>query len=77
MDKLSQDDSHDHCYNFIQTTSAGDVAVEVDEEVGYGFEFSGCYMFDNVGSLLARDSYDIKSRKYMNHYLQKFFSSIS
>ena len=34
-------------------------------------------MLNNIRSLLARDSYDIKSGKYINHYLQKFVSSIS
>ena len=73
MDELSEDESHNHCYNFIQTTSAGNVAVKVNEEVGYGFKFSGYYMKNNIVSLLARDSYDIKSGKYINHYLQKKF----
>ena len=53
MYELLQDQSYDHCYNFIQITSAGNVAVEVDEEVRYSFKFSGCYMLNNIRSLIG------------------------
>ena len=34
-------------------------------------------MLNNISSLLARENYNIKSGKYINHYLQKFLAKIS
>ena len=59
---------------FIPTTNTGEVPIEVVEKVRYGFKFSGCNILNNVGSLLTRSHYDIRSSKYINHHIQKLCS---
>ena len=61
--------------NFIPTTNAGEIPLEVEEKVKYGFKFTGCNILNNVGSLLTRSSYDIKKSRYVNHFMQKICSS--
>ena len=40
--------------NYTSITNSGDIAVEVEEKVKYGFKFSGSNILNNVGSLLTR-----------------------
>ena len=54
------EEENDIIPDFIPTSSAGEIAVEVEEKVKYGFKFSGCNILNNAGSLLTRRCYDIK-----------------
>ena len=38
--------------DFIPTTNSGDIAVEAQEQIKYGFKFLGCNIFNNVLSLI-------------------------
>ena len=60
--------------DFIPTTNAGELALEVDEKVRYGFKFAGSNILNNAGSCLTRHSYDMKRSRYVNHFLQKLCS---
>ena len=40
--------------NYIPTINSGNIAVEVEEKVKYGFKFSRSNILNNVGSLLSR-----------------------
>jgi predicted GIY-YIG superfamily endonuclease len=60
--------------DFIPTTNAGEIAIEVEEKVRYGFKFSGSNMLNNVGSLLTRSSHDFKNSRYVEHNIQKLCS---
>ena len=63
--------------DFFPTTNAGELCVEVEEKVGYGFKFSGCNILNNAGSLLSRSLFDIRKSKYINHHIQKLCSVIN
>ena len=60
--------------NFTPTTNSGDIEVEVQEKVKYGFKFSGCNILNNVGSLKAINQYYIKGSVYVNHHMRKLCS---
>ena len=60
--------------NLIQTTNTGDVPIEVNEKVKYGFKFSGCNILNNIGSLLSRKLHEIKGSRYVNCNFQKICS---
>ena len=55
----------------VAITSAGEVTVEVDKEVSCSFKFLDFHVLNNIGYLLARYIYNIKSIKHINYYLQK------
>ena len=66
----------DKMCNFIPTTYAGDISLEVEEETVYGFKLLGCNILDNQGSLLTRKHYDLKGNNYLNHHIQNFLYTI-
>ena len=53
---------------------SGDIEVEVQEKVKYGFNFSGCSILNNVVYLITRNQYYIKVIIYVNHNMQKLCS---
>ena len=60
--------------DYIPTTEAGDIPLEVDEKIKYGFRFSGSNILNNVGSLLTRTNFDMRKSRYVNHNIQKLCS---
>ena len=54
------EEENDIIPDFIPTSSVGEIAIEVEEKIKYGFKFSGCNILNNAGSLLTRRCYDIK-----------------
>ena len=59
---------------FIPTTDAGVLTLEVEEKVQYGFKFAGSNILNNVGSLLSRSGHDFQKSRYVNHNIQKLCS---
>ena len=78
VDNQNEESTNDNEFfspsDFIPTTNTGEIPTEVEEKVRYGFKFSGCNILNNVGSLLTRSHYDIKSSRYVNHHIQKLCS---
>ena len=70
---LSEEDENNDV-DFIPTTNAGEVALQIDEKVNYGFKFSGSNILNNAGALLTRKSTTIEKSRYVCHYLQKMSS---
>ena len=61
--------------DFIPTTNAGEMPIEVEEKVNYGFKFSGSNILNNAGTLLTRKKHVINQNRYVAHYCQKLCST--
>lgn len=73
---VEDDESSENNEDWLPTTNAGDLPIEIKEKQGIGRHVSGHVILNQIGSLLSRQKHKIRSFSGQKHFLQRLCSTI-